>query len=415
MPAYPMIDVEMRYHPWRWIAVSIFVLSSTLNYLDRALVGIMAPFIMKEFALNQQQIGWIISIFSITYAAMSLPAGWLLDRLGVNKGIAVAASWWSLASLGTGLVGTWGAMGVCRAALGMGEAAGVPAFGKVNGEYLKPEERALGAAVNGVGISVGLALAPLSLGIAAVYGWRRPFVISGILGLLWIPIWLQVSRRFQAPRRPAVPTRSDWTLLRQKPIAILMLANVLWMSGYSVWSFWIALYLRGVYHASSHTVQSLAWIPPLVSNLGGFFGGWLSLLLIRRAVPIIRARQLTIFVSAIGCLSGLGLLTAQSATGATVWIAASFFFVLAGSVNLYALPIDLYGSGRAALAVSALTCAYGVLQTVISPMIGWMGDHHLYRQAAWLVAVPPLLSSLLLGGLPRRAVQQKTYDSMAEA
>ncbi len=395
--------------------MSVFVLSSTLNYLDRALVGFMAPLFMKEFSLNQQQIGWMVSLFSITYAAMSLPAGWLLDRLGVNKGIAIAVSWWSLASLSTGLVGSWGAMGFCRAALGAGEAAGVPAFGKVNGEFLKPEERALGAAVNGVGISVGLALAPFSLGIAAVYGWRRPFVVSGILGLVWIPLWLLLSRGFQKAERSVNRTRPDWALLKQRPIVILMLANVLWMSGYSVWTFWIALYLKGVHHASLQTVQSLAWIPPLISNLGGFFGGWLSLTLIRRAVPVVRARRQTILVSAIGCLSALGLLKVESAAGATILIAVSFFFVLAGSVNLYALPIDLYGSGRAALAVSALTCAYGVLQTVISPVIGWMGDHHLYRQAAWLVAVPPLLSSLLLRRLPTSAVEQETYDSMAEA
>lgn len=378
------------------MAVSVFVLSTTLNYLDRSLSGVLASLIKAELVLNNQQLGWLISAFSITYAAASLPAGWLLDRLGVNRGISLAIGLWSAACVSTGLVTGAGTMAICRAALGAGEAAGIPAFGKVNAEYLKPEERALGAAVNGIGISVGAALAALSIGMAVMYGWRAPFVMSGFLGFLWIPLWLLVNQRIPQGGDTAPSVRTGWSVLRKGSLQVLVLVNVLWMIGFSLWSNWISVYLMDVHHVTLQQTKSLVWIPPMISNLGGFFGGWLSLRWVKRAVPVVAARKRAVWVSAVGCLSALGLLFVHSAVGATIVISVSFFFVLAGSVNLYALPIDLYGAAKAGLAISALTCAYGMLQAVISPIIGWMGDHHLYYQAIWLVAAAPALASVLL-------------------
>src|SRR5207249_2521632 len=84
---------------------------------------------------------------------------------------------------------------------------------------------------------------------------------------------------------------------------------------------------------------------------------------------------------------------------ATTIISISFFFALAGSVNIYSIPIDLYGAARAGLAISALTCAYGLLQTVISPVIGYLADHELYTQVVWIVTVPLILSSVVLMGV----------------
>src|SRR5436305_7074619 len=160
----------------RWVAFSVFVLSSTLNYLDRQLLATLAPLIMAELAFNQTGFGFLISAFSIAYAATSLLAGWFLDQAGVNRGMTAAVSWWSAAALGTGLTRGLGGLVFCRAALGIGQSAGVPAAGKLNGIYLKAEERALGAAVNQIGLSLGLAIAPLWIGVAPTHSGVIPFV-----------------------------------------------------------------------------------------------------------------------------------------------------------------------------------------------------------------------------------------------
>ncbi len=189
----------------RWVAVSVFVLSSTLNYLDRQILNVLAPLIMSEMHFNQTGFGLLISTFSIAYAASSLFTGWMLDRFGVNRGICAAVTWWSLSAASTGLVNGLGGLAACRAALGIGESAGVPAVGKLNGIYLEPGERALGAAVNQIGLSLGAALAPLFIGVALIHGWRTPFVISGALGFVWIPVWLLVAASF----RRATPRTSS--------------------------------------------------------------------------------------------------------------------------------------------------------------------------------------------------------------
>jgi hypothetical protein len=101
-------------------------------------------------------------------------------------------------------------------------------------------------------------------------------------------------------------------------------------------------------------------------------------------------------VSVAGSLATLLLPFAPDAAWATAIISISFFFALSGSVNIYALPIDLFGPARSGLAIAALTCAYGVLQTVISPVIGYLGDRQLYNHAVWIVTLPLVLSGLAL-------------------
>ena len=393
----------MRYHPLRWIAFGVFVVSSTLNYLDRFLLNALGPLILAEMHLSRTGFGWILSVASIAYAASSLFAGWMLDRLGVNRAISIAVGWWSVAGIGTGLVKSVPGLFVCRAALAVGESAGVPSVGKVNAIYLKPQEHALGAAVNQIGLSVGLALAPVWTGIALSHSWRMPFVITGVASLLWIPVWLTVSRFVPARTGgPPVstPTRkvSSFGLLRNRSLIFLVVANVLWMGSYSLWSNWTTFYLMGVHHLDVKQANSYSWIPPLISNLGGFFGGWLSLLWIGRGISALAARKKAVWVSAAGSLITLALPFVHDVGWATAVISISFFFALAGSVNIYAIPIDLFGAAQAGLAVSALTCAFGILQTVISPVIGYLADHRLYSQAVWLVTIPLLLSSFVLIG-----------------
>ncbi len=390
---------------WRWVAVSVFIISSTLNYLDRQLLVFLAPLIIRDLHLNQTRFGLLISAFSIAYAASSLVTGWFLDKAGINRAIAVAVGWWSIAATCTGLTRGLGSLGICRAALGVGESAGVPAVGKLNGIYLQPEERALGAAANQIGLSLGAIIAPLWIGTALVYGWRLPFVVTGFLGFIWIPVWLLVNRAIPAryadqefARDPGV---SEIGLLRNRSLLLLVIANVLWMGSYSLWSNWTTLYLVHVHHLTLRQSASYVWIPPLVSNAGGFFGGWLSLRWIRRGSSAIAARRRAVAFSAAGYLFTLLLPLAPNAAWATVVISVSFFFSLSGSVNIYALPIDIFGPARSGLAIAALTCSFGILQTVISPIIGFLGDHQLYQQVVWLVTIPLLLAVLFLQPLGR--------------
>ena len=288
---------------------------------------------------------------------------------------------------------------------------GVSAVGKLNAVYLKPGERALGAALNQIGISVGLALA-VYWGVAAAgaHGWRWPFMLAGVCGFLWLPFWWLVSRTvppaFETAAAAIEPQRSFFAILGERNLLILVAANLLWMAGYSLWSSWTTLYLVHVQHLTVEESRHYAWIPPIVSNVGGFFGGWLSYYWAKKMANPVRARQRAVWVGAVCSIVTLLLPMAHDPRWATALISASFFFALAGSVNIYALPIDVYGAKRSGMALAALTCSFGLLQTVISPIIGYLSDHKLYTQVVWLVTLPLLLSAFVLQGIKQESIAE---------
>jgi len=382
----------------RWGVVSIFALASTWNYLDRNVLAAAAPRVRAEFHLSNAEYGWVLSAFSLAYALASPATGWLLDWLGVEIGIAWAVAMWSLSSVLGGLSRGFGQLLGVRALLGGFESVGVPAAGKLNAAYLEPKNLAIGAAVTQVGLSIAGVVAPWL--VAAMPGWRQPFFVCAALGLLWIPIFL-LARRRVAPYQAVLPQRRGrgLELLRDKRLQKLMIANALWMSIYSLWSNWTTAYLTHTFGLSVKDVAVFAWFPPVASTLGAFFGGWISRRAIVRGAAACNARVTGAFVSAIGCLVTLVVPACPSPVTAMLAVSASYFWATAGSVNLYTIPLDLWGGERAGTAIAALVFAYGILQTVISPVIGAIVDHSGYAPACWLFAPLPLVAWWLLRSL----------------
>ena len=188
----------------RWLVLSVFVISTALNYLDRLLLAALAPTLKSEFHLSNTQYGGVISVFSIVYALTAPVAGWFIDRVGLNAGITVSMAVWSAAGMATGWTRSFGGLLASRTVLGIGEAAGIPCAGKANGVYLQPRELAFGTALNQVGITIGSIAAPLMVAVMApAYGWRSVFVVCGALGFVWIPVWWATAKRFaRSLRRP---------------------------------------------------------------------------------------------------------------------------------------------------------------------------------------------------------------------
>jgi ACS family hexuronate transporter-like MFS transporter len=379
----------------RWAAVSVFALASAWNYLDRLTLSAAAPRIRAEFHLTNTDFGWLLSAFALAYAIASPAVGWFLDRLGLETGIICAVALWSLATAICGFTRTFGQLIGARVFLGIWESAGIPAAGKLNAIYLEPKDRAIGAAVTQVGLSIGGIGAPLL--VAAFTGWRSPFFICTALGLGWIPLWIAVRRHIR-PWAPVAPQRhvQPFQLLRDPRLIALVVSNILWMGIYTLWSNWTTLYLVQSYNLTTVQAASYAWFPPLASTLGGFAGGWISQRAIHRGVPNVRARVIGCFISAIGCLVTVLAPLSPSPLWATFAISASYFWATAGSVNLYTIPLDIWGGERAGTAISALVFAYGLLQTAISPVIGSLVDHFGYAPVCWLVALPPLAGWYLL-------------------
>ena len=304
-------DTAARY---RWVVLAVFVLSTAINYLDRATLSALAPVLISEFHLSNAQYGWIGSAFSLTYAASAPFAGLLIDRIGLNRAISFAVGLWSGAGIATGLTSGLGGLVGCRAVLGAAEAAGIPAAGKAIHQYLRPGERALGNAVNQAGVSLGSVVAPLlATWIFLRSGWRHAFVVTGVLGLAWIPLWLWVSRRAPAAPAPRQPRAADTAMLRDRRLWVFALANALSMVGYFFWFFWTSKFMVDVYRLTLQQAAWYVWIPPVFACCGGFLGGWLSLRLVERGVAAPAARFRVCLAAAAVSLATAAIPAAPSA------------------------------------------------------------------------------------------------------
>jgi len=384
--------------PYRWVALSVFVLSSAINYLDRQTLATVAPLVRAEFHLSNAEYGLILTAFSIAYAASAPFAGLLIDRIGLNRAISLAIGVWSCAGILTGFTrGLAGLLG-CRSVLGMSEAAGIPGVGKAIHQYLLPAERALGNALNQAGVSLGLILAPpVATWIAMTYGWRQAFVVTGCLGLVWIPVWnWTAGTAGRAESAGGYAPQAVSGLLRSPRLWALVVANALNMSVYSLWTNWTTLYLVEARRLTLARAAWYAWIPPLVAMLGGFGGGWLSLRGVRAGLPAVTARTRVCLAGALLALPTVLIPRLPTAGWAVAGISLSILAVSAVSVNVYTIPLDTFSGARAAFAVSMLVASYGAVQALISPAIGAVVDARGYGPVCLVGSLMPLAAYAVL-------------------
>ena len=381
-----------------WIAIGIFVCASLLNYLDRQLLSALQPNLHAEFNISYEDFGWMLSSFSIVYALSAPFMGLLIDRVGLHWGITIALGGWSLITIATGWTTGLTGIIICRALLGVVQAGGVPCFGKASAMYLLPGERALGTSLSQIGISLGGILAPLlAAWCVAHYGWRMAFTIAGSLGFIWLPIWWFTSRRVQAlPLLEGERKVPISELLRDRRYWLFIAATMLGMTVYTLWTNWVTPYLKTWGLTAIEVNDQFAWIPPLAGALGGLSGGSISLFLSRHGSTIHQARQRACWIGAIGMLATSAIPMMPSVTFATAAIAFSFFCGTIFTVNLYSMPLDIFGRERAALAIATLTSAYGLMQAVISPAIGKVVDAYGFGPVCVGIALLPLCAAGLL-------------------
>ena len=376
---------------FRWLVLAVFVLSTAINYLDRQTLATLAPVLRTEFRLSNAEYGLILTAFSITYAVAAPFAGMLIDRIGLNRAITLAVGVWSCAGIATGFTRGLGGLVGCRATLGVAEAAGIPGAGKAIHQYLRPAERALGNAVNQAGVSLGLVLAPpIATYLAVRAGWRQAFMVTGLLGLIWIPIWHWTSRRAGAAPAPKLEAGAGADLLRDRRLWAFVAANALSMVGYSLWTNWTTLFLVDARGLTLVQAAWYAWIPPVFAAAGGAVGGWLSLRLMDRGMAALPARFRVCLLAALLSLGTAAIPVARSAASASAVISLSIFAVSAFSVNMYTMPLDAFGGARAAFAVSILVASYGGVQALVSPAFGRVIDLYGYAPLAIAAALTPL-------------------------
>lgn len=393
---------------WRWIAISIFILCNALNFLDRQLLAAVAPTIKTVFHVSNVQYGTLISVFSVVYAIATPISGWLVDFVGLNAGAFLFVSIWSLASMATGFVTSFGGLLACRASLGLGESAALPLLSKANASYLSSSEWGLASAVGSIAVTLGSIAAPLIVGFtSAAYDWRAGFMLSGALGLVWVAIWMITVRRFRNSRIGAVaagpldPSKASKSrVLRDHRLWRIILAYPLVLTVFMLWMNWTTLFLVQQFHFSQTDANRyFAWLPPVFVALGGFFNGLLTFYWIRRGTNGFYVRWRVCVICAPAFVVAALTPFIASPTIAIVGICLTMFVCqsVVGSLNI--MPIDLFGRSHAAFTISLLACSYSLMQVFLSPLIGFSVDHLGFAPVCVITSLLPLLGISLLRGV----------------
>jgi ACS family hexuronate transporter-like MFS transporter len=383
----------------RWIAVSILFISSALNYLDRSVFSALMPTLRDNFSIGGAGMGALVAAFHITYALTAPVVGHLIDRFGLRYGASFVVGLWSMVCIGTGFTGGFASLMGFRAALGFAESGGIPCTGKGSAAYLEPRDRAMGSAVSQIGITLGLSAAPiLTEAVTGRFGWRAAFVVAGLLGFLWLPLWLWISKRVPPGQIPGDPPRVPYSeMLRDRRFLALIVANGLAMTVYSLWTTWPTQFFVSTFHLSQMEAnKGYVWIPPIFATLGGLAGGVLAQRIIREGVDPVTARiRISLAASAFTFATALAPAVHTPALSVAC-ICVSYFALLIMSVNYYSIPLDLFGAGRAAFATSFLVSVYGLMSAVLSPIVGYWSDSAGWQPVCLVISGLPLLSALLL-------------------
>jgi ACS family hexuronate transporter-like MFS transporter len=389
----------------RWLVLTLLFAATTINYLDRGILGVILPEIRKQLTITTEAYGVIVFVFQIAYGIGSLVGGKLLDRYGTRIGYAAAAALWSAAAAFNALAGSALQFGIFRTLLGFGEAPNFPAVNKAGAEWFRPDQRAMAMGVVNFGTNLAQIIGPpVFIAVALTLGWRACFFIMGLLGFVWVPLWLFLYR---------LPTQSEATAA-SLPVAgashRLSIKEVLgyrqaW--GYAIAKFltdpvwwlylvWLPTYLNDVRHFTPRDRGAALTLVYAISGIGAVAGGAISSFLIARGWSVGWARKATMAVCAILMpLGGLGVLVGDSRIAVLLFGVATAAHQ-AWMTNLFTTPADVFpavavgGTNGFGVSLGALGGALfsGLLPGYLIPQLGYVPvflSMHLFYLAAWWV------------------------------
>jgi len=332
---------------YRWRICALLFFATTINYVDRQVLGVLAPYLQPIIGWNEIQYGYIVTSFQAAYAVGLLIAGGVIDRLGTRIGYAIAISIWSLAAMSHALVRTVSGFAIARFALGLGEAGNFPAAIKTVAEWFPRKERALATGIFNSGSNVGAIVAPLAVPwITLRLGWQWAFVFTGFLSAAWLIAWLAIYRPALAPIQNDTEesaSRISWAhLLAHRQTWAFLLGKFITDPVWWFLIFWLPKFLNSEHGLTLNDIG-----PPLVAiylmaDCGSIAGGWIASSSLRRGWSPNRARKFAMLICA-----SLVVPIVFAAKARSLWAAVALIGLAAAShqgwsPNLFTLVSDMF-------------------------------------------------------------------------
>ena len=375
-----------RMVPIRWVVCALLFFATTINYIDRQVLGILAPTLQRVIGWNEVQYGYIGTSVQGAYALGLLFVGRLLDVVGTRRGYAFALILWSLAAMAHALARTPLGFGMARFGLGLGESGNFPAAIKTVAEWFPKKERALATGIFNAGSNVGAIVAPAIVPwIALSFSWRAAFVVTGAIGFSWLLLWFFF---YDAPERHSWLSKAEFDHIRSDPPEPGVRVSWRRLVGHrQTWAFalgkfmtdpvwWFYLYWIPKFLTDQYGLTLSRLGPPLIAiyliaDVGSIAGGWISSALIKRGASVNRARKTAMLICAL-CVTPIVLVARTS----DLWITVGLVGLAAAahqgwSANMFTLASDMFPRWAVGSVVGIGGMAGAIGGMLIALATGW--------------------------------------------
>ena len=365
------MDLQTELNQVRWYIAGLLFLSSVINYVDRQVLSVVAPVLTKELGITPMGYANILQAFLIPYTLMYVGSGFLVDRWGAKKALAIFMAWWSSANMLHGFAQGALSLAFYRALLGIGEPGNFMAGFRAISEWYSPKEKAF---VNGLlngGAAVGAIVAPpLVAWLSISYGWRMAFVATGALGFFWLAAWMWVVPKTETVA--ATVEREPWLkLLAQRETWSLLLPRFVSDPVWWFYLLWLPKYLADQRGFTLRDIGMLAWMPYLAADLGALSGGLLSGWLVKRGMPVVRARAIGMWPFTL--LMPLSLLIPGSSTTVAMGIICLVAFAhMAWKTNLQTVTNDIFPLRVVGSVSGIIAFGSGLGGSIFTSFTGWV-------------------------------------------
>jgi MFS transporter, ACS family, hexuronate transporter len=383
----PRETIVQKVGHFRWTICALLFFGTTMNYVDRQVLGLLAPELQTKIGWNEVQYGYIVTAFQGAYAIGLLLMGRVIDLIGTRIGYALSIGLWSLAAAAHALARTPLGFGAARFALGVGEAGNFPAAIKTVAEWFPKKERALATGIFNSGTNVGATIGPLLvLWVASRYGWQFAFVSTGLLSFIPILFWVRTYRPPQEHPRlsaaelkyiqsdPSEPvTRIPWTrLLPHRQTWAFLIGKFLTDPIWWFFLFWLPKFLN-----TNHGLALTQLGPPLVviynaACVGSIGGGWLAARFLKAGWSINRARKTAMLICALAIMPIVAAANVQSLWAAVALVSLATAGHQGWSANMFTFASDLFPRRAVASVVGIGGFGGAVGGMFIAAFTGWM-------------------------------------------